>query len=63
MVTAAFVFVSFCEGHPLPQSGISNTSRQTAIRTGNPLFDLFYAPELFILNAINRMLRRGRNGR
>ena len=54
VATAAFVGISFCEGNPLPQSGGN-------IRTGNRLFDLFYAPELFILNAINRMLRNGRN--
>ena len=54
VISAALAFTSFCDGNPLPQSG-------GTIQTGNRLFDLFYAPELFILNAINRMLRNGRN--
>ena len=55
-MTATLLVVSFCEANPLPQSG-------GTIRTGNRLFDLFYAPELFILNAINRMFRNGRSNR
>ena len=40
------------EGKPVPQSG-------GIIRTNNPAFDLFFAPELFVLNAINQAV----NGR
>lgn len=54
VVSASLTFTSLCDGNPMPQSG-------GTIRTGNRLFDLFYAPELFILNAINRILRKDRN--
>ena len=46
MATVSLHYISVCEGNPLPQSG-------GIIRTNNPAFDLFFAPELIVLNAIN----------
>ena len=62
-MTVTFLAISFCGASPLPQSGGTIQTGFNQIRTGNRLFDLFYAPELFILNAINRMLGNGRSNR
>ena len=48
----AMFYVSAIEAKPVPQSG-------GVIRTNNPAFDLFFAPELLVLNAINQAV----NGR
>ena len=52
MATVSLHYISVCEGNPLPQSG-------GIIRTNNPAFDLFFAPELIVLNAINQAVRNG----
>ena len=51
--TIALFYIRFCDGKPLPQSG-------GIIRTNNPAFDLFFAPELIFLSAINQAVRNGR---
>ena len=45
--------------NPFTKSGTTN---RQSIRTGNRLFDLFFLPELLLLDALNSLFR-GRNNR
>jgi len=46
--TLSLMFISTIDGSPLPQ-------RPGVIWTGNPLFDLFFLPELVKFNLINQI--------